>query len=110
VDEENDLELTPKVKLRESEVLLKYQNLLNSEKSRYELQAQQLLVEGFLHTKIEGLKRTYFVNENTFRCNIYSSDSLGSDHAMELPIPGSHEDKIQILVELFAQSEAGLIS
>ena len=110
VDEENDLELTPKVKLRESEVLLKYQNLLNSEKSRYELQAQQLLVEGFLHTKIDGLKRTYFVNENTYRCNIYDPNSLGTDHAMELPIPGSQEDKIQLLVELFAQSEAGFIS
>lgn len=110
VDQENNLELTRNEKLRESEVLLKYQNLLNSEKSRYELQAQQLLVEGVLHTKIEGLKRTYFVNEKTFRCNIYDSNSLGTDHAMELPIPGSQEDKIQLLVELFAQSEAGFIS
>lgn len=110
MDEENDLELTRKEKLRESEVLLKYQKLLNSEKSRYELQAQQLLAEGFLDTKIEGLKRTYFVNEYTFRCNIYDANTLGADHSMELPIPDDQEGKIQLLVELFAQSEAGFIS
>ena len=110
MEEEAEIRMTPEAKLRESEVLLNYQNLLNSEKSRYELQAQQLLTEGFLRTNIQGYKRIYKVNENTFRCNIYDPNRLGIDRSIELPIPASQEDKFKLLVELFAQSEAGFIS
>lgn len=106
---EGEIQLTPDELIRESEILFTFQNLLITEKSRYESQAIKLLEEISLHTKIVGYDLSYRVNSETYLCRITNQDKSGNSYAIEIPIPYSQAEKLETLVELFAQSEAGFI-
>ena len=106
---EGEIQLTPDELIRESEILFTFQNLLITEKSRYESQANKLLEEISLHTKIVGYDLSYQINAETYVCRITNRDKSGNSYAIEVPIPNSQAEKIETLVELFAQSEAGFI-
>jgi hypothetical protein len=107
---EGEITLTPDEILQESKILSTFQNLLITEKSRYESQAIKLLKEISLHTKIVGYDLSYRVNSETYLCRITNQDKSGNSYAIERPIPKSQVDKLETLVELFAQSEAGFIN
>ena len=106
---EGEIQLTPDEIIRESKILFTFQNLLITEKSRYESQANKLLEEISLHTKTTGYDLSYRINSDTYECRITNLDKSGNSHAIEIPIPNSQAEKLETLVELFAQSEAGFI-
>ena len=106
---EGEIQLNPDQILRESKILFTFQNLLITEKSRYESQAIKLLEDISLHTKIVGYDLSYRVNSDTYLCRITNQDKSGNSYAIEIPIPNSKAEKLETLVELFAQSEAGFI-
>ena len=107
---EGEIQLTPDELIRESEILFTFQNLLITEKSRYESQANKLLEEISLHTEISGYNLSYQINLDTYECRITNRDKSGNSYAIEVPIPNSQAEKIETLVELFAQTEAGFIN
>ena len=109
IQNESEIQLTPDELIRESEILFTFQNLLITEKSRYESQANKLLEEISLHTKIVGYDLSYRINSDTYECRITNLDKSGNSYAIEVPIPNSQAEKIETLVELFAQTEAGFI-
>ena len=106
---EGEIHLTPDELVRESEILFTFQNLLISEKSRYESQANKLLEEISLHTKTTGYDLSYRINSDTYECRIINLDKSGNSYAIEVPIPDSQAEKMETLIELFAQAEAGFI-
>jgi hypothetical protein len=107
---EGEINLNTDEVLRESEILFTFQNLLITEKSRYESQAIKLLEEISLQTKIAGYDLSYRVNSDTYLCRITNQDKSGNSYDIEIPIPNSQAEKLETLVELFAQSEAGFIN
>ena len=109
MNHEGEIQLTPEELIRESEILFIFQNLLISEKSRYESQANKLLEEISLHTKIVGYDLSYQINSETYVCRITNRDKSGNSYAIEVPIPNSQAEKMETLIELFAQTEAGFI-
>ena len=106
---EGEIQLTPNEIIRESEILFTFQNLLITEKSRYESQANKLLEDTSLHAEIDGYDLSYQINLDTYVCHITNQDKSGNSYAIEIPIPNSQAERLETLVELFAQSEAGLI-
>lgn len=107
---EGEIQLTPDEIIRESKILFAFQNLLITEKSRYESQANKLLEEISLHTKTTEYDLSYRINADTYECRITNLDKSGNSYAIEIPIPNSQAEKLETLVELFAQSEAGFIN
>jgi hypothetical protein len=105
----DEVELTPEQKLREQNILAKFQELTQSDRSRYENQAIQLIELKKFETEIEGFKLSYLVKANSYLCQLHNRDSSGKSYEIEFPIPDSDAEKLETLVELFAQSEAGRI-
>jgi hypothetical protein len=110
MESENGFELTPKQKNREQIVLMNFSRLLETERSRYEAQAIQLIELKKLETEVPGFKLSYAVKEKSYLCKLQNKDKTGNSYEIEFPIPDSKPDKIETLIELFAQSEAGRIS
>lgn len=106
---EGEIQLTPDEIVRESKILFTFQNLLITEKSRYESQANKLLEEISLNTKTTRYDLSYRINSDTYECRITNLDKSGNSHAIEVPIPNSQAEKMETLIELFAQTEAGFI-
>ena len=101
--------LSPEQKLREQEVIIRCFNLMQDERSRYEELAQKLLASKFFFS-ISGIyDLSYLIQDDRYICNANPQSSLTQSFSIEAPIPDTHEEKIETLVELFAQSEAGLI-
>lgn len=102
--------LTPEQKLREQKILAEFQELTESDRSRYENQAIQLIELKKFETEIEGFKLSYRVKANSYLCELHNRDKSGKSYEIEFPIPESDSEKLEALIELFAQSEAGRIS
>ena len=101
--------LSPEQKLREQEVIIRCFNLMHDERSRYEEQAQKLLASEFFFSKSGIYDLSYLIQGDRYICKANPQSSLTQSFSIEAPIPDTHEEKIETLVELFAQSEAGLI-
>lgn len=84
--------------------------MIKAERSRYENQAIQLLEKKQFESEVDGFKLSYLVKPNTYLCRLQNNDSSSNNYEIEFPIPDSEEEKLETLVELFAQSEAGRIS
>jgi hypothetical protein len=109
MEREDDSEFSPDQKNREQKVFIHFLYLLETERSRYENQAIQLLERKQLETRIDGFKLSYLVKPKTYLCRLQNNDTSGNSYEIEFPIPDSEEEKIETLIELFAQSEAGRI-
>ena len=101
--------LTPEQKMREQEVISRCFNLMRDERSRYEEQAQKLLASEFFFSKSGNYDLSYLIQEDRYICKANPQSLLTQSFSIEAPIPDTFEEKIETLVELFAQSEAGLI-
>lgn len=107
---DDEVELTPEQKNRGQIILMNFSRLLETERSRYEAQAIQLIELKKLETEVPGFKLSYAVKEKSYLCKLQNKDRTGNSYEIEFPIPDSKLDKIDTLIELFAQSEAGRIS
>lgn len=101
--------LTPEQKMREQEVIARCFNLMRDERSRYEEQAQKLIATEFFFSKSDNYELSYLIQEDRYICNAKPQSLLIQSFSIEAPIPDTFQEKIETLVELFAQSEAGLI-
>ncbi len=110
MNDRHKFELTPDQTRRERTVLANFSHLIETERSRYENQAIQLLEKRQFESEIDGFKLSYMVKPNTYLCRLQNHDISGDSYEIEFPIPDSEEEKLDILIELFAQSEAGRIS
>jgi hypothetical protein len=110
VSARHEFELTPDQILREQAVLANFSHLIETERSRYENQALQLLEKKQFESEVDGFKLSYLVKPNTYLCQLQNCDLSGDSYEIEFPIPDSEEEKLEILIELFAQSEARRIS
>jgi hypothetical protein len=110
VSSRHEFELTPDQIRREQAVLANFSHLIETERSRYENQAIQLLENGKFESEIDGFKLSYLVKLNTYLCQLQNNVTSGNSYEIEFPIPESEEEKLETLIELFAQSEAGRIS
>ena len=106
----HEFELTPDQTRREQTVLANFSHLIETERSRYENQAIQLLEKKQFESEVDGFKLSYLVKPNTYLCRLQNHDISGNSYEIEFPIPDSEEEKLETLIELFAQSEAGRIS
>lgn len=107
---EDEIELTPEQKNREQEVFIHFSHLLETERFRYESQAKTLIEQKKLETSVDGFRLSYVVKENSYLCQLHNLDKSGKSYEIEFPIPDSDFDKLETLIELFAQSEAGRIN
>lgn len=107
---EDEFDLTLEQKNREQEVFIHFSRLLETERSRYEEQAKNLIEQKRLETNVGGFRLAYLVKENSYLCQLHNLDKSGNSYEIEFPIPDSDFDKVETLIELFAQSEAGRIS
>ncbi len=105
-----EFELTPEQKNRDEDVFIIFSRLLESERSRYEDQARKLMEQKRLDTEVAGFRLSYVVKEKNYLCKLHNLDKSGDSYEIEFPIPDSEMDKLETLIELFAQSEAGGIS
>jgi hypothetical protein len=110
VSARHEFELTPDQTRREQTVLANFSHLIETERSRYENQAIQLLEKRQFESEIDGFNLSYLVKLNTYLCQLQNNDTSGNSYEIEFPIPESEEEKLETLIELFAQSEAGRIS
>jgi hypothetical protein len=110
MESENEFELTPEQKNREQEVFEHFSQILETQRSRYEAQAKNLIEQKKLETNLDGFRLTYLVKENSYLCQLHNLEKSGTSYEIEFPIPDSDSDKLETLIELFAQSEAGRIS
>lgn len=101
--------LSPNEMLREKEVMEKFFNLMNVQRSRYEEQAKTLIASKTLQLVAGNLSLEYLIEGNRYICNSIPDSQAGHGFSIELPIPDSEEERVEALVQLFAQSEAGLI-
>ena len=101
--------LTSEQKREDSDVLYECFRLMQVERLRYEKQAKILLATKFFLSKIGILDLAYSVRDDRFICDAHSNASSSQSFSIELQIPDTQEEQIETLIELFAQSEAGLI-
>ena len=105
-----EFELTPDQTRREQTVLANFSHLIETERSRYKNQAIQLLETKHFESEVDGFKLTYLVKPNTYMCQLQNHDVSGDSYEIEFPIPDFEQEKLETLIQLFAQSEAGRIS
>jgi hypothetical protein len=105
-----EFNLTPEQKSREQEVFINFSQLLETERSRYEAQAGKLLELKKFETEVSGFRLSYLVKEKSYLCKLHNLNTSGKSYEIEFPIPSTDEEKIETLIELFAQCEAGRIS
>jgi hypothetical protein len=106
----DEVEKTLEQKKREQAVLITFSRLLETERSRYEAQAIQLIELKRLETEVAGFRLSYSIKEKSYLCQLQNQDKTGKSYEIEFPIPDSNSDKLETLIELFAQCEAGRIS
>lgn len=110
MDSEDQDILTPEEEAHERELISKCFQLMRDERSRYEAQAIRLIESAELETETEDFKLSYLVKENTYICRMNSKNKSGNSYEIEFPIPELENEKIETLIELFAQSEAERVS
>lgn len=102
--------LSPEQKLSEREVIARCINLMRDERSRYEQQAQIMLTDKFFSTKNEIYSLVYSIQLDHYICDANAQSPLIQSFSIEVPIPDAQAEQIETLIELFAQSEVGLIN
>lgn len=110
MERSDEFAFTPEQKNREQEVFVHFSQLLETQRSRYEAQAKHLIEHKKLETSMEGYRLAYLVKESSYLCQLHNLDKTGKSYEIEFPIPDADFDKVETLIELFAQSEAGRIS
>ena len=110
MDFENPDYLSPEQLLRETELLTLCSNLMRDERSRYEQQAKKLLASKFFASKSGIYDLTYSIRGDRFICDANPQLPLIHSFSIEAPMPDTQAEQIETLIELFAQSEAGLIT
>ena len=101
--------LTAEQKQRELDVISECFRLMQSERSRYEKQAIAFIDSGHFSTETNSYSIKFLITNNQFACIATSKVPNGDSHSTFAPIPESRDKQIEELIELFAQSEAGLI-
>ena len=102
--------LTPEQLIRESEVLSECSRLMLEERSRYENQAEIFLETGSFSRVIGDYSFKYKMKDDRFVWHAKPFSPTENSYSSEVPIPEAMVDKIETLIEFFAQSEAGFIS
>ena len=110
MERQDEFELTPEQKNREQEVFVHFSRLMETQRSRYEAQAKNLIEQKKLETNLGGFRLTYLVKANSYLCMLNNLDKSGKSYEIGFPIPESDFEKLETLIELFAQCEAGRIS
>lgn len=106
MDLDEPLILSPDEQLRVDQIMERFWNLLNSERSRYETQAHELIKNQVLVTETEAFVLKYKINGDFYMSRGNPKVTGGQSFSIEFPIPITEQEKIESLVELFAQSEA----
>jgi len=101
--------LTAEQKQRELDVIYECFRLMQSERSRYEKQAIAFIDSGHFSTETNSYWINFSIKNNQFACIATSKLPDADSHSTFAPIPESRDKQIEELIELFAQSEAGLI-
>jgi hypothetical protein len=107
--EDESLELTHEEKVNEMNVIARCFNLMHIQRSRYELQANEFMVRQALATETDDYVLKYSIERNLYICRGKPKIRNNQSFSTEIPIPATEREKIEALIELFAQSEAGLI-
>jgi hypothetical protein len=102
--------LTPEQLIRESEVLSECSRLMLEERSRYENQAEIFLETGSFSRVNGDYSFKYKMKDGRFVWHAKPFSPTENSYSSEVPIPEAMVDKIETLIEFFAQSEAGFIS
>ncbi|MBC7463511.1 MAG: hypothetical protein H7227_04530 [Actinobacteria bacterium] len=102
--------LTPDQKRMERNLLTTCFRLMRDERSHYEKQASE-----FLSTEFLSINKAEYSIEYSIQDGLYTSKSVHTLYlearvTIQAPIPTSRSKKIEMLIELFAQSEAGMIT
>jgi len=106
---ENSNFLSPAQKVREREVIKKYFNLMSDERPRYVKQAEELLIQKSIFTQSDKYNLAYAIQDDFYICDGNPESPHCQSFSIGVPIPNTSEEKIETLIELFAQAEAGLI-
>lgn len=96
--------------IRESDVIAECIRLMRDERSRYESQASILLETGSFSRQNGNFLIRYKIKNNKFVWLANPHSAMENSYAGEATIPDSDDEKIEHLIELFANSEAGLIN
>ena len=83
----------------------RFSNLLNSERSRYEIQASELIENQILMTDTDVFVLKYKINGDYCISQGNPKVTGGQSFSIEFPIPTTEQERIEPLIELFAQSE-----
>jgi hypothetical protein len=106
MDLDDTLILSPEEQQRVDQAMEGFGNLLISERLRYELQARQLIETQALSTETDDFIFTYKINVDRYISRGNPKIRGGQSFSIEFPIPTTEQEKIESLIELFAQSEA----
>lgn len=83
---------------------------METERSRYESQANDLLATGKLQKQTPNLDLNYWLKEGSFFYEAKERNGRKESIQGEMSIPDAHDAQIETLIELFAHSESGIIS
>ena len=106
MDLDDTLILSPEEQQRVDQAMERFWNLLISERSRYELEARQLIETQALSTETDDFVFTYKINGDFYTSQGNPKVTGGQSFSIEFPIPTTEQERIESLIELFAQSEA----
>ena len=106
MDLDEPLILSPDEQLRVDLSMERFSNLLNSERSRYEIQARELIENQTLVTDTDAFVLKYKINGDFYISRGNPKVTGGQSFSIEFPIPTTEQERIESLIELFAQSEA----
>ncbi len=101
--------LSSEQKIRESDVIAKCIRLMRDERSRYESQASILLETGSFSRQNGNYLIRYKIKDNRFAWQANPHSAKENSYSGEASIPDSDDEKVELLIELFAHTEAGLI-
>lgn len=104
---DDSLSLSPDEQLRVDQTMERFWNLLNSERSRYETQARELIESQTLVTETDNFMLKYSIRGDLYVSRGIPKQKDADSFCIEFPIPCTKQERIESLVELFAQSEAG---
>lgn len=102
--------LTPQQLVRESEVLSEFCRLIVEERSRYENQAEIFFATGSFSRVNGDYSFKYKIKGDRFVWHAKPISPTENSYSSEVPIPETMVDKVEALIEFFAQSEAGFIN
>ena len=92
----------------DTDIIEKFFYLMETEKSRYELQAIEFLREDFYSHRVSDFIFIYSIQNNLYSCDVLEKATGERCFTIQFPIPRKRERKMSRLIELFAQSEAGV--